>query len=180
MFSATTGTTSKYLYRQISDMYTLFFYILLFFFFLYKTGKAHPRVVCLSQDEKNIIWYKQGESGPSKASACIAVRDVTSVQPNLTTAKAKRAVEAAGKSNRCFSIIAASRSLDLECANVEERDVWMHCFSEFVQYARLETPEDMRKQSQQELDKIAQREEAQLQREERQKHRADLRKKYAQ
>lgn len=161
-------------------MYTLFFYILLFFFFLYKTGKAHPRVVCLSQDEKNIIWYKQGESGPSKASACIAVRDVTSVQPNLTTAKAKRAVEAAGKSNRCFSIIAASRSLDLECANVEERDVWMHCFSEFVQYARLETPEDMRKQSQQELDKIAQREEAQLQREERQKHRADLRKKYAQ
>ena len=95
--------------------------------------------------------------------------------------KAKRAVEAAGKSNRCFSIIAASRSLDLECANVEERDVWMRCkkkptlddiisrfertltliflffnivyftfnigFSEFVQYARLETPEDMRKSS---------------------------------
>ena len=156
-------------------------YLFLIFFFFTNPGKAHPRVVCLSQDEKNIIWYKQGESGPSKASACIAVRDVTSVQPNLTTAKAKRAVEAAGKSNRCFSIIAASRSLDLECANVEERDVWMRCkkkptlddiisrfertltliflffnivyftfnigFSEFVQYARLETPEDMRKSS---------------------------------
>jgi hypothetical protein len=141
-------------------------------------GKAHPRVVRLSSDQKNIIWHKQGETSP-KATACINVQEITQVSPNLTSQRARKAVEKSGAANCCFSIVANSRSLDLECSSPEERNSWIQCFGEFVKFAKLETPEDMRQQSQQNLVKQAQKEEAQRQREERKAHREKLRAKYS-
>ena len=141
-------------------------------------GKSHPRVVRLSSDQLSIVWHKQGESIP-KSTASIKVNEITGIQPNLTSQKARRTVEQSGKNNCCFSVVAASRSLDLECNTPEERDGWMQCFGEFVQYAKLETPEVMRAKSQLELDKQAHRDALKQERKERQKHRDELRAKYA-
>lgn len=141
-------------------------------------GKAHPRIVRLSSDQTSFVWHKQGDNNPKEA-ACIVVNEVTGIMPNLTSQKARRIVKQSGKANCCFSVVAASRSLDLECGSPEERDAWIKCFGEFVQYAKLETPEVMRIKSQQELNKQAAREEAQKERQERQRHRNELRKKYA-
>ena len=55
----------------------------------------------------------------------------------------------------------------------------LSCLGEFVQYAKLETPEVMRAKSQLELDKQAQRDALKQERKERQKHRDELRAKYA-
>jgi hypothetical protein len=38
--------------------------------------------------------------------------------------------------NRCFSLIAASRTLDLECASREERDEWVTAFMCLKKYRR--------------------------------------------
>ena len=141
-------------------------------------GKAHPRIVRLSSDQQTIVWHKQGENQP-KAAACINVQAVTGVSTTLTSLKNQKTVELSGKSLCCFSIVAHSRSLDLECAGPDERNAWVQCFGEFVKFAKLESPEDNRQQSQQSLLKAAAREESQKQRGERQKHRDELRKKYA-
>jgi hypothetical protein len=69
--------------------------------------------------------------------------------------------------------------LDLECGSVEERNNWITCFGEFVKFAKLESPEQMRVQTQASLQQQAAAEESQKQREERKKHRAELRAKYA-
>ena len=141
-------------------------------------GKANPRVVRLSGDQKSIIWHKQGESQP-KASASINVSEVTSISQKFTGTKNRKVVETSGKADCCFSVVAHSRSLDLECGSVEERNNWITCFGEFVKFAKLESPEQMRVQTQASLQQQAAAEESQKQREERKKHRAELRAKYA-
>ena len=141
-------------------------------------GKANPRVVRLSGDQKSIIWHKQGESQP-KASASINVSEVTSISQKFTGVKNWKVVQTSGKAECCFSVIAHSRSLDLECGSVEERNSWITCFGEFVKFAKLESPEQMRVQTQASLQQQAAAEKLQQQREERKKQRAELRAKYA-
>ena len=72
-----------------------------------------------------------------------------------------------------------SRTLDLECATPDEAKEWMQAIGEFVQYAKLETPEAMRAQTQAQLDKMAYKEAREAERRTRQEHRDKLRAKYS-
>ena len=114
-----------------------------------------------------------------KAPSGIQVQDITAVNPTLSTAGARDAMQKAGRSNCCISIVAMSRTLDLECATPDEAKAWMQVIGEFVQYAKLETPEAMRAQSQSRLDKMAQKEAREAERRARQEHRDKLRAKYS-
>lgn len=141
-------------------------------------GKQHRRVVRLTADQQTIIWHKEGESVP-KATASIQVKDVTAVSNSLSTVAGRDAINRAGKSNCCISIVANTRTLDLECSNHEEARSWITAFGEFVKYAKLESPETMRASTQAKLDQIAQKEAREAERRARQEHRQKLRAKYA-
>ena len=54
-----------------------------------------------------------------KASAGIAVMDVTAVTNTLSTQAGRDAMNRAGKTNRCVSVVGNTRTLDLECPNHE-------------------------------------------------------------
>ena len=141
-------------------------------------GGAHLRVVRLMPDQQTIVWHKQGEGTP-KASSSIRVQDVTAVRPSMSTAGARAAMEKVGRSHCCVSVVAKSRTLDLECATPEEAKAWLTAFGEFVKFAKSESPETMRAQNQARLDKLAQKEARDAERQARQDHRDKLRAKYA-
>ena len=140
-------------------------------------GGAHSRVVRLMPDQQTIVWHKEGEAMP-KASAGIRVQDITAVNSSMSTAGARDAMARVGRGNCCVSVVAKSRTLDLECASPEEAKAWMQTIGEFVRYAKLESPEAMRAQSQALLDKLAQKEAREAERRARQEHRDKLRAKY--
>ena len=142
-------------------------------------GAAHPRVVRLMPDQQTIVWHKQGEAAASKAAAGIRVQDITAVNPTMSCAVSRDALAKAGRGHCCVSVVAKSRSLDLECATPEEAQAWLQTIGEFVRYAKLESPEAMRAQSQARLDKLAQKEAREAERQARQEHREKLRAKYA-
>jgi len=94
------------------------------------SGQPHYRAVWCSPDLQTISW---GELDRAKPSGTLKASEVDSVSvgsssPAFKKDKTKHAVDP----SRCFSIIATSRSLDLECASQTDRDLWAFAFTVFA------------------------------------------------
>jgi len=81
-----------------------------------------------------IYWCKEGRRirDPSR---CIPLRTVTGLFEQAETAAFAGRVGAALSPSarvRCFSIVARDRTLDLQAASVEQRDIWLHAIHQIM------------------------------------------------
>lgn len=88
-------------------------------------GFPHMRHVYLSPDARYVLWCSPSTAPSKNHKDGIAVSDITDVVDGTTTPVFRTNAGWYKHPELCFSLVAASRTLDLEAASAEEKREWM-------------------------------------------------------
>ena len=104
-------------------------------------NKDAKRLVKVSNDGQRIIWLKPNELETICDS--IDMNSVIAINPGHTTLVFKQTGNKSTEAN-CFSIIAKSRSLDLEADNRDTARQWIEGLRAMLKYGNILTPTELR------------------------------------
>ncbi len=91
-----------------------------------RMGSPHNRYVFLSENQQRICWQDQERKGTVRF---VLAADIRDVELGSTRTKVfQRYNIPAELDERCFSIIATGRTLDLQARSKEVRNTWVKCF----------------------------------------------------
>ncbi|KAL0242568.1 hypothetical protein GEMRC1_005131 [Eukaryota sp. GEM-RC1] len=94
-----------------------------------KKGKPHHRFIWVSSDFSAIQWR---DPAKTKVRDSMQVASITDVVVGQTTSVFRRRSGNPGREALSFSVIAGERTLDVEAASEEDRDLWVDSFRYLV------------------------------------------------
>jgi hypothetical protein len=93
-----------------------------------RRGFPHARRVVLSADLRYIMWGSPNSSigsGSGREKDGIAVSDIQAVDEEPSSEIFRKNASWVKHANMCFSLVSATRTLDLEASSVEEKEEWV-------------------------------------------------------